>query len=43
MSPKVGQKIEYEKYEFVIEEVDNVRINRVLMRKIEGHDIFALG
>lgn len=35
MPPVVGQKIDYENYEFVIEEVDNIRINKVLIRKME--------
>ncbi len=43
MSPQIGQKIEYENCEFIIEEVDNMRINRVLMRKMERNEVFALG
>lgn len=42
MSPQVGQKIDYENCEFVIEEVDNVRINRVLMRKMGKNEVFAV-
>jgi CBS domain containing-hemolysin-like protein len=36
IEPRVGQKILYEDYEFVIEEINHVRINRVLIRKIES-------
>ncbi len=43
MSPQVGQKIEYENCEFLLEEVDNVRINRVLIRKLEKNETFAVG
>ena len=34
MPPQIGQQINYADYEFVVEEVDNMRVNRVLLRKI---------
>jgi CBS domain containing-hemolysin-like protein len=36
--PKIGQKIIYEEYEFVIEEADNMRVTRVLLRKIARNE-----
>lgn len=39
MPPQVGQTIVLEPYRFMIEEVDHVRINRILIRKIEQPDI----
>lgn len=38
MPPQVGQKIDYEEYQFIIKKVDNVRINRVMIRKVERND-----
>nr|WP_092073056.1 hemolysin family protein [Dendrosporobacter quercicolus]NSL48794.1 HlyC/CorC family transporter [Dendrosporobacter quercicolus DSM 1736]SDM53441.1 Hemolysin, contains CBS domains [Dendrosporobacter quercicolus] len=38
IEPHVGQKVVYQDYEFMIEEVDHVRINRVLIRKIVPED-----
>ena len=34
MPPQIGQQVDYADYAFVIEEVDNMRVNRVLLRKI---------
>jgi CBS domain containing-hemolysin-like protein len=38
MPPRIGQQVDYADYTFVIEEVDNMRINRVLMRKIANDE-----
>ena len=38
IEPVVGQKVLYNQYEFIIEEVDHVRINRVLIRKLPQHE-----
>lgn len=38
MPPHIGQQINYESYEFVIEEVDNMRITRVLIRKVNENE-----
>jgi CBS domain containing-hemolysin-like protein len=35
ISPQINQKIAYDGYEFVVEEVDHMRIDRVLVRKIQ--------
>ncbi|MEG6584447.1 hemolysin family protein [Dendrosporobacter sp. 1207_IL3150] len=35
MPPPIGKQISYGKYQFIIEEVDNMRITRVLIRKSE--------
>nr|WP_144352711.1 hemolysin family protein [Sporomusa termitida] len=36
MPPQVGRKIGYDGYEFIVEEADNRRITRVLLRKLEN-------
>lgn len=41
MPPQVGQTIIAEPYQFMIEEVDHVRINRILIRKLEQPDLPA--
>jgi len=38
IEPHVGQKIFYEDYQFVIEEINHMRINRILIRKIENDE-----
>jgi CBS domain containing-hemolysin-like protein len=34
--PKVNQKVEYDGFEFIITEVDHLRINRILVRKVNS-------
>ncbi|WP_110956281.1 hemolysin family protein [Massilibacillus massiliensis] len=34
MPPRIGQEVDYADYMFVIEEVDNMRVTRVLVRKV---------
>lgn len=34
MPPRIGQQVDYADYTFVIEEVDNMRVTRVLVRKV---------
>lgn len=34
MPPRIGQEVDYADYTFVIEEVDNMRVTRVLVRKV---------
>ncbi|EGO62050.1 hemolysin family protein [Acetonema longum] len=36
MPPRVGQQVDYDGYAFVIEEADNLRVARVLVRKMAG-------
>lgn len=42
IEPSVGQKVIYQNHEFIIEEVDHVRINRVLIRRIDVEEISEL-
>ncbi|EIW15680.1 MULTISPECIES: hemolysin family protein [Pelosinus] len=39
MPPRVGQQVDYAGYAFIIEEVDNMRVNRVLLRKISNDEV----
>ncbi|MEN6413048.1 MAG: hemolysin family protein [Veillonellales bacterium] len=39
MPPKIDQKIEYEDCEFIIKEVNNVRIHRIFLRKREKNEV----
>lgn len=34
MPPRIGQQVDYDEYAFIVEEVDNMRITRVLVRKL---------
>lgn len=38
MPPQIGAKIIHEEYEFVVEEADNMRVNRVLLYKIARNE-----
>jgi CBS domain containing-hemolysin-like protein len=38
MPPRIGQQVDYADYAFVIEEVDNMRVNRVLLRKMANDE-----